>query len=516
MAVQIQLRRDTAANWASANPVLALGEMGFETDTLKYKLGDGVTAWNSLLYGAFDGFTSGRRYVFDDAVSDADPGAGELRFDNATFASITKLFFDDADAAGGDATAWLDLLDDSTDPDFKGTLFLQKATDPEIYREFVIHGDVAAGTGYRKVPVTPLTQNGLLADGDVVVVAFYRAASGSVDGARLLPAGGTTGQVAVKASDDDYDVAWVDPPAGAGGINTPAGRLSLISGVALPVSDVTGATSIYFTPAGGNKVPIYDGSSYVSTAFSELTLELDNASGHSGYHQSGKIFDLFAANDAGTVRLGTGPAWSSATARGAGAGTTELETFEGLAVNKNSITLRFGSSSGDTVSVAARRATYVGSFRATADGQATDGKAKRLLFNAYNPVERLLFVEGPENHEYSTATQRPINNDASNCVEVLLGLVGAKVKLEACNTVGNSTSSYRTPANGISIGTPLLNVALGKWISVSDAAFACLDCLYEGVPGLGHNQFIWLEVGAGVDTQTFYQSGSFMTGQVIL
>ena len=47
---QIQLRRDTAANWTAANPVLLLGEVGFETDTRKLKLGDGTTAWNSLLY----------------------------------------------------------------------------------------------------------------------------------------------------------------------------------------------------------------------------------------------------------------------------------------------------------------------------------------------------------------------------------------------------------------------------------------------------------------------------------
>lgn len=50
MADVIQIRRDTAANWASVNPVLAQGEMGFETDTEKMKLGDGVTNWNSLNY----------------------------------------------------------------------------------------------------------------------------------------------------------------------------------------------------------------------------------------------------------------------------------------------------------------------------------------------------------------------------------------------------------------------------------------------------------------------------------
>lgn len=47
---KILLRRDTAVNWQSVNPVLAEGEIGIETDTMKAKLGDGVTAWNDLAY----------------------------------------------------------------------------------------------------------------------------------------------------------------------------------------------------------------------------------------------------------------------------------------------------------------------------------------------------------------------------------------------------------------------------------------------------------------------------------
>ena len=52
MAVQIQLRRDTASNWTSANPTLAAGEFAIETDTDKYKIGDGSTAWTSLGYSS--------------------------------------------------------------------------------------------------------------------------------------------------------------------------------------------------------------------------------------------------------------------------------------------------------------------------------------------------------------------------------------------------------------------------------------------------------------------------------
>ena len=50
MADMIQIRRDTASNWTSANPILAQGEMGAETDTSKIKIGDGTTAWASLGY----------------------------------------------------------------------------------------------------------------------------------------------------------------------------------------------------------------------------------------------------------------------------------------------------------------------------------------------------------------------------------------------------------------------------------------------------------------------------------
>ena len=50
MADRIQMRRDKAANWTTNNPTLSVGEFGIESDTLKIKLGDGVTAWNSLTY----------------------------------------------------------------------------------------------------------------------------------------------------------------------------------------------------------------------------------------------------------------------------------------------------------------------------------------------------------------------------------------------------------------------------------------------------------------------------------
>jgi hypothetical protein len=52
--VRIQLRRGTSSQWDGANPTLAAGEIGIETDTNTFKFGDGVTAWNDLSYALSD------------------------------------------------------------------------------------------------------------------------------------------------------------------------------------------------------------------------------------------------------------------------------------------------------------------------------------------------------------------------------------------------------------------------------------------------------------------------------
>lgn len=57
MATQIKLRRDTSANWASSNPILAQGEPGYDITSKRLKIGDGSTSWNSLAW-------------FDDQITD--------------------------------------------------------------------------------------------------------------------------------------------------------------------------------------------------------------------------------------------------------------------------------------------------------------------------------------------------------------------------------------------------------------------------------------------------------------
>jgi hypothetical protein len=52
MAVKVQFRRGTAAQWTSANPVLSQGEAGYEFDTGRFKIGNGSNTWNALPYSS--------------------------------------------------------------------------------------------------------------------------------------------------------------------------------------------------------------------------------------------------------------------------------------------------------------------------------------------------------------------------------------------------------------------------------------------------------------------------------
>lgn len=108
--IQLQFRRGTAAQWAAASPVLASGEMGIETDTSKFKVGNGFTAWNSLPYGGIEGPTgptglkgdagnTGPTGIPGAATNTGATGATGPQGDNGVSGGLVLIF----DTAGGSA-----------------------------------------------------------------------------------------------------------------------------------------------------------------------------------------------------------------------------------------------------------------------------------------------------------------------------------------------------------------------------------------------------------------------------
>ena len=92
MARRIQLRRDTAAAWIAANPVLAQGEIGIDLTNSKIKIGNGTTAWNSLAYWD-DKETDLTGYATETYVNNAI-GAIDIPADVSDLTDTTSLLFD--------------------------------------------------------------------------------------------------------------------------------------------------------------------------------------------------------------------------------------------------------------------------------------------------------------------------------------------------------------------------------------------------------------------------------------
>jgi len=85
--VRLQIRADTAANWTSTNPILLANELGRETDTGKFKIGDGTTAWSSLSY---QGWSSSPLAVSAGGTGQTSYTDGQLLIGNSTGNTLTK------------------------------------------------------------------------------------------------------------------------------------------------------------------------------------------------------------------------------------------------------------------------------------------------------------------------------------------------------------------------------------------------------------------------------------------
>ena len=102
-----QFRRGLAATWTSKNPILAYGEPGFEKDTYRLKIGDGVTAWNDLAYFAGGGGTGDYDDLTNKPITNLATGAIMTAQDTGIYkvaAGTWKMTADDSarDALGDD------------------------------------------------------------------------------------------------------------------------------------------------------------------------------------------------------------------------------------------------------------------------------------------------------------------------------------------------------------------------------------------------------------------------------
>ena len=251
--------------------------------------------------------------------------------------------------------------------------------------------------------------------------------------------------------------------------------------------------------------PFWDGTSWTLVSLAELSLALDSNSGHTGYHQSGKNFDLFLDYNGGSPRLVSGPAWTNDTTPA-----VDVVRQNGIWLNVASMTARFGTSSGDTATIAASRATWLGTFRASANGQtemslapaaAAGGSNNKLfLWNAYNrrPLAALV-RESADSWTYATASWRAFNNSNSNRLSYVVGLnedpVAADVRGLMVNSAG--TGILGIGVDSTSAFSGLTGAGGGSTANVPASAS------YNGYPGRGFH-FLQMLEQSNSGTTTFY------------
>jgi hypothetical protein len=151
---------------------------GYTKITFVYIDGAGSLAADDKVFLSFvasgeDGAIPGYRYTFDTSTSDADPGSGDIRFNNGTYASATVIYIDDADADGGSTAADVQTWGDSNET-VKGFLHITDMNDITTYARFKITAAVTDASGYNKITVVHLASNNTFSASDELSVHFTR------------------------------------------------------------------------------------------------------------------------------------------------------------------------------------------------------------------------------------------------------------------------------------------------------------------------------------------------------
>jgi len=299
----------------------------------------------------------------------------------------------------------------------------------------------------------------ILMDSPVPAKTAIRAASETVAGkAELATLAEAKALDASRIVPADKIASWLGP------ILDPGGRLTLTTATPVMTADVLTAATIYYALYKHAYVPLWTGTVWGLYEIAELSLALDSDSGHTGYHESGKNFDLFIYNDAGTIRLCSGPAWTDDDTRA-----DAIARKDGRWTNNASIVLRFDASA-STVTAAANTALFVGTFRASANGQtewsqfpaaaAGGSNNKLLLWNLYNQVlAASLESDSDASWTYTTDTYRSANNSDLNRISFIAGLAGGNLRAHAQQRAANSSANISRDG-GIGYDSVLSNSGL--------------------------------------------------------
>lgn len=260
------------------------------------------------------------------------------------------------------------------------------------------------------------------------------------------------------------------------------------------------SASLIFTTSGALPTGITAGTTYY----------VGRSAGANSFNLATSVANAAAGTFIATSgsQSGTHTATNNNQARGTGAGTTELQQLNGIWTNKNAVTLTNGAGAG--TSVAANKATYVGSFICTTNGQtgmsflpaaAAGGSFAVLgLYNAYNRrVTRSISRDSTGSWTKSNTTWGPENASASNRLMFLDGLQQSSI-------FGTATALGSTGAGGPIIGMNLDSTTAAPQVTgqTNSTVVAQITVSDHWLPQLGFHFLQQMEVATSASAATFF------------
>ncbi len=268
-----------------------MAEITLDLDDVTIELDVGGGAGTDGSDGA-DGTPGGHTYTYDGVnTTDADPGAGIIRFDNLTLSSATEAYISDLTAATGNPDIEVELLswDDSTTTALRGTLVIVEPSTPANMQIFNITGASTDNTDYVTLAVTHVDGSGSFAD----------AASLGIQFARTGNSGAGTGDVVGPGSATDNAVARFD---GAGTLLQNSGIIVDDSDNVTGINDATVSGQLGVGASSTNNVGITLGGTVTTTSSpygvwsGSLTLEPGSASRSAFVYHADAEIDTGAGN----------------------------------------------------------------------------------------------------------------------------------------------------------------------------------------------------------------------------
>lgn len=319
-----------------------------------------------------------------------------------------------------------------------------------------------------------------------VTLTANRVLLGNGTSAVAVAGAGTSGQV--LTSNGASAPTFQDATAGfARGLT--CGRLSLTSGTAVTVSDVTAATTLYYALYQGNQVGLYTGSAWQAFTIAELSIAVPAT--------TNQMYDVFVDYNAGTPALSL-TAWTNDTTRA-----TALTTQDGVLVLTGSTGKRF-----------------VGCMRTTGvSGQTEDSFAKRFVWNAYHRQLRAMRVTDATNSwNYTTNSFQQANASTANQVAFVIGLAEVEFIASVTGYALNSGGSleYAVAIGVDSATTPTANQIGMYQFNASSVAPLQVRAELRTYPAVGYHFAAWLERSVtttgttawyGDNNTTYLQSG---------